>query len=95
MDKPIVNIALPNFDRFNSALIHDECGIINDLHFVNSVTKQESTLLGSFLQDNSINDYEFSEGSDIPSDTFDSFMPRDIDGIDELSDYMYYQSKIK
>ena len=92
MDKPIVNIATPDYTQFNRVLIHDG-RIINDLNFINSVTRQEAKLLGSSFDMSPSLGFEFPEGSDLPPEVFDTFIPRDLQGVDEISDYMFYQSK--
>lgn len=93
MDKPIVNVAEPDFTQYNRVLINDG-RIINDLNYINSLTRQEAKLLGSSFEMSQSGGFEFQEGSDLPSEVFDTFIPRDLQGVDEISDYMYYQSKI-
>lgn len=92
MDKPLVNVAEPDFTQYNRALISDG-RIINDLNYINSVSRQEAKLLGSSFEMSPSGGFEFPEGSDLPFEIFDTFIPRDLQGIDELSDYMFYQSK--
>lgn len=91
MSRPLVDVALPQFDRFNHALIVDG-HIINDLNYINSVSRQEASLLGQSLDMSPQSDFEFKEGSDLPDSVFETFLPRDLDSVDEISDYMYYQS---
>lgn len=92
MEKPLVNVAEPDFAQYNRALIVDG-RIINDLNYINSVTRQEAKLLGSSFQMSPSSGYEYQEGVDLPKEVFDTFIPRDLQGVDEISDYMYFQSK--
>lgn len=92
MSQPLVNVALPQFEKYNRALIVDG-HIINDLNYINVVSKQEASLLGQSLDMSPQSDFEFREGSDIPDNIFETFLPHDLDGVDEISDYIFYQSK--
>lgn len=86
----IVDIFEPDFSNYNKLLFVDGCPI-NDINYVNNVTKEKGKLFFEQMQIDSKRDF------DIPSDqsynddvVFDSFIPQHLDTSGEISDYYDY-----